>query len=150
MLNPNLIKEIPSNPAHQDLSNNTKGTIQFLWNFQQRFILIFSEEIIQYLRTFTPQVQTPWNPADAPLLLESFLNWPRMRSEASQFRGSDSLQNERNKLPSFIDRSNLFNHNKLGNNFCWNYKRECFKHSNRKISWSKSCVFSSNSWCCSL
>jgi hypothetical protein len=25
---------IPLNPAHQDLSNNTKGTFQFLQNFQ--------------------------------------------------------------------------------------------------------------------
>jgi hypothetical protein len=29
ILNPNLTKEIPLNPAHQDLSNNTKGTFQF-------------------------------------------------------------------------------------------------------------------------
>ncbi len=55
ILNPNLL-----NPAHQDLSNNTKGTIQFLGNFQLQFNLIFSEEIIQYSRTFAPQVQMPW------------------------------------------------------------------------------------------
>jgi len=30
------------------------------------------EKIIQYSRTFAPQVQTPWNQADAPLLVESF------------------------------------------------------------------------------
>ncbi len=42
--------------SHQDLSNNTKGTFQFLWNFQLRFNLIFSEEIILYSRTFAPQV----------------------------------------------------------------------------------------------
>jgi hypothetical protein len=59
MLIPNLIKEIPLNPAYQDLSNNTKGTFQFLRNSQLRFNLIFSEEIIQYSRTSTPQVQTP-------------------------------------------------------------------------------------------
>jgi hypothetical protein len=35
ILNPNLNKEIPLNRAHQDLSyNNTKGTFQFLRNFQ--------------------------------------------------------------------------------------------------------------------
>jgi hypothetical protein len=51
------------NPAHQDLSNNTKGTFQFLWNFQPWFDLIFSEKIIQYLRTFALQVQTSWNQA---------------------------------------------------------------------------------------
>ncbi len=33
ILNPNLTKWIPFNPAHQDLSNNMKGTFQFLWNF---------------------------------------------------------------------------------------------------------------------
>jgi hypothetical protein len=37
ILNPNLTKEIPLNPAHQDLSNNTKGTFQFLQNFQLQF-----------------------------------------------------------------------------------------------------------------
>jgi len=36
-----------------------KGTFQFLQKFQLRFNLIFSEEIIQYSRTSTPQVQTP-------------------------------------------------------------------------------------------
>jgi hypothetical protein len=35
ILNPNLDKSIPLNPAHQDLSNNTKATFQFLRNFQQ-------------------------------------------------------------------------------------------------------------------
>jgi hypothetical protein len=59
VLNPNLTKKIPLNPAHQGLSNNTKGTFQFLRNFQLQFNLIFSEEIIQYSRTFAPQVQTP-------------------------------------------------------------------------------------------
>jgi len=34
--------------SHQDLSNNTKGTFQFLRNVQLQFNLIFSEEIIQY------------------------------------------------------------------------------------------------------
>jgi hypothetical protein len=48
ILDPNLTKEIPSNSAHQNLSNNTKGSFQFLRNFQLWFNLIFSEEIIQY------------------------------------------------------------------------------------------------------
>jgi hypothetical protein len=60
-LNPNLTKQIPLNPAHQDLSNNTKDTFQFLRKFQLRFNLIFSEEIIQYSRTFAPQLQMSWN-----------------------------------------------------------------------------------------
>jgi hypothetical protein len=44
----------------------------FYQNFQLRFDLIFSEEIIQYSRTFALQVQTPWNQAHAPFLIESF------------------------------------------------------------------------------
>jgi hypothetical protein len=44
--------QIPLNPAHRDLSDNTKGTSQFLWNFQLRFNLIFSEEIIQHFGAF--------------------------------------------------------------------------------------------------
>ncbi len=50
-------RQTPSNPDHQDLSNNTKGKFQFLRNFELRFDLIFSVEIIQYLRTFALQVQ---------------------------------------------------------------------------------------------
>jgi len=69
----NLIKEIPLNPAHQDLSKNTKGTFQFLQNFQMQFNVIFNEEIIQSSRTFALRVQMPWNEAHAPLLIESFL-----------------------------------------------------------------------------
>jgi hypothetical protein len=53
------INSIESNPAHQDLSNNTKGTFQFLRNFQLPFNLIFSQEIIQYSRTSAQEVQTP-------------------------------------------------------------------------------------------
>jgi hypothetical protein len=83
ILNPNLIELIPLNPAHQDLSNNTKGTFQFLQKFQLLFNLIFSEKIIQYSRTFALQVQTPWNQAHAPLPLESLSTRPRMWSEAS-------------------------------------------------------------------
>jgi hypothetical protein len=30
ILNPNLAKSIPLNPAHQDISNNTRATFQFL------------------------------------------------------------------------------------------------------------------------
>jgi len=31
---------------------------------------MFSEEIIQYSRTFAPQVQMSWNQAHAPVLIE--------------------------------------------------------------------------------
>ncbi len=91
--------------SHQDLSSNTKSRYQFLRHFQLPFNLIVSEEIIQYSRTFAPQVQTPWNQADAPLLLKSFPKTPRTRSEASWFGGSHWYkQNKTNQLPSFIDR----------------------------------------------
>jgi len=100
-----LPNKIPLNPAHQDLSNNYKGTFQFLLSFQLWFNLIFSEEIIQYSRTSTPQVQTPWNQANAPLLLKSFPKGPRTQSEASQFSGSYKYgKNKSNKLPPFKDR----------------------------------------------
>jgi hypothetical protein len=70
-------KSYQMNSAHQDLSKNTKGTFQFLRNFQLRLDLIFSEEIIQYSRTFALQVQTSWNQAHAPLLVKNFPKTPR-------------------------------------------------------------------------
>jgi hypothetical protein len=86
ILNPNLTKWL-LNPAHQDLSNNIKGTFQLLWNFQLWFNLIFREEIIQYSRTFALQVQTLRIQAHAPLLVKSLPNTPRTWSEASRFGG---------------------------------------------------------------
>jgi hypothetical protein len=76
-LNPNLTKQIPLNPFYQGRSSNTKGTFQFFQNLWLQFNLIFSEKIIQYSRTFAPQVQTSWNQARAPLLIESFSKTPR-------------------------------------------------------------------------
>jgi len=62
------------------------------------------KKIIQYSRTFAPQVQTSWNQADAPLLLESFPKRPRTQFEASRFGGSHKHEkNKTNKQPSFID-----------------------------------------------
>jgi len=98
ILNPNLTKLIPLNPAHQDLSNNTKDTFQFLRNFQLWFNFNFSEDIIQYSRTFAPQVQTSWNQAHAPLLVKSFPKAPRTQSEASWFGETHSYKT--NYLPS--------------------------------------------------
>jgi len=42
-----------------------------------QFNLIFSEEIIQYSRTFAPQVHMSWNQSHAPLLVKSFPKTPR-------------------------------------------------------------------------
>jgi len=66
--------------------------------------LLFSEEIIQYSRNFTSEVQTSWNQANAPLLIESFPKTPRTQSEASRFSGSHNQKTKQNKLPSCIDR----------------------------------------------
>jgi hypothetical protein len=53
ILNPNLTtNKFHYNLVHQDPSNNTKCTFQFLRNFQVWFNLILSEKIIQYSRTF--------------------------------------------------------------------------------------------------
>jgi hypothetical protein len=54
--------------------------------------------------TFAWQVQTPWNQAHAPLLIESFPKTPTTQSEASQCSGSHNYKTKQNKLPSFIDR----------------------------------------------
>jgi len=67
-----------------------------------RFNLIFSEEIIQYSRTFAPQVQTSWKQACAPLFIKSFPKTPRTRSEASQFSGSHNYKTKQNKPPSSL------------------------------------------------
>jgi hypothetical protein len=97
----NLTNKIPSNPAHQDLANNTNGTFQFLRIiFQLQFNLIFGEESIQYSRTFTPQVQMSWNQVHAPLPVESFPKAPRTWSEAYWFSGSHNFKTKENKVPS--------------------------------------------------
>jgi hypothetical protein len=101
ILNPNLTESISLNPTHQVLSNNTKGTFQFLWNFQLLFNLIFNEKIIQYSRTFALQVQTSGNQAHAPLLFESFPKTSRTWYEASGFSGS---HNYKTKQTTFLHR----------------------------------------------
>ncbi len=99
ILNPNLTKKIPLNPTHQDLSNNIKGTFQFVQNVQLWFNLIFSEKIIQYSKTFALQVQTSWKQAHAPLLTKRFPKIPRTQSKASWFDGSC---NSKTKQTTFL------------------------------------------------
>jgi len=67
--------------------------------FSATTYLIFSEEIIQYSRTFGPQVETSWNQAHATLLVESFPKTARTRSEASRFGGS---HNYKTKQTTFL------------------------------------------------
>ncbi len=88
ILNPNVTKWILLNPAHHDLSNYTKATFQFLWNFQLWLNLILTEEIVQYSRTFASQVWMSWNQAHAPLLVKGFPKTSRTWSEASWLGGS--------------------------------------------------------------
>jgi hypothetical protein len=76
--------------------------VQFLQNFQLQFNLNFSEEIIQYSRTFAREVQMPLNQAHAPLLIKSFPKTPRMRSEACRFSGSRKYK--QNKQTTFLHR----------------------------------------------
>jgi hypothetical protein len=68
---------------------------------QLQFILIFSEEIIQYSRTFASQVQTAWNQGHSPLLIESFPKTPRTRSETPWFSRS---HNYKTKQTTFLHR----------------------------------------------
>jgi len=68
-----LIKNFQENQRH----------VPIPWNLQLQFNLVFNEKIIQYSRNFAPQVQTSWNQAHAPLIIESFPKTPRMQFEAS-------------------------------------------------------------------
>ncbi len=65
---------------------NSKGTFQFLQNFRLWFSLIFSEEIIQYSRTFAPQVQNKcMEPSPCtPPCRKSFPETSKTWSETSQ------------------------------------------------------------------
>jgi hypothetical protein len=56
------------------------------------------KEIIQYSRTFAPQVQTTWNQANAPLF--SILQHPG----SVDLITTEQNKTKQNKLPSFIDR----------------------------------------------
>ncbi len=84
-----------------------------LWNFQLQFLICFSVKKksfnIQELFALLLQVQTPWNQANAPLLLlQSFPKRPRTWSEASQFTGSHHQykqnKTKQNKQTTFLHR----------------------------------------------
>jgi hypothetical protein len=105
ILNRNFTKYIPLNLTRQDLSNNTKGTFHFLRNFQLRFNLIFSEEIIQYSRTFAPQVQMSWKPSPCTPPPRPELSFQRHKEhDPNQPSSVDLITTIQNKLSSFIDR----------------------------------------------
>ncbi len=85
-------------------SRNTKGTFQFVQkNFDYdlfSFHFIFSEEIIQYSRTFALPVQKSWNQAHAPLLIESFPMTPRTRTWSIPIRWTP--HNYKTKQTTFL------------------------------------------------
>jgi hypothetical protein len=92
---------MPLNPVHQDLSSNTNRTFQFLWNFQLRFNLIFSEEIIQYSRT----CKSPKRHGAKPMHPSLSRAFQRHREQDLKHPGSvDLITTKQNKLPSFVDR----------------------------------------------
>jgi hypothetical protein len=96
----NSIKSCSSRSFQQ----HTKGTFQFLRNFQLRFHLIFSEEIIQYSRTFAPQVQTSWNQPSPCTPSHRELSNDQKRYLKHPSSVDLISTNKTNKLPSFIDR----------------------------------------------
>jgi hypothetical protein len=104
ILNPNLTKWIPLNPAHQDLSNNTKGTFQFLWNVQRWFNLIFTEKIFNIQKLLDRMSKRHETKPMHPSSSRTFQR-PRTRSEASRFSGSIKYKQNKqtNYLPSYID-----------------------------------------------
>jgi hypothetical protein len=104
ILNPNVAKCIPLNPAHQDLSNNTKRHIPIpprfsapiLFNIQWR-----NHSLFKNFCTTSPNVMEP---SHAPLLVESFPKTPRTRSEASGFSRSHNYEAKQNKTNNFLHR----------------------------------------------
>jgi len=86
------------------LSQQYQSPFQFLRNFQLRFNWIFSEEIIQYSRTFAPQVQT-WmerSPCTAPHweLSKDTKNTIRKNPGLVDLISTKAKQNKTNYLPS--------------------------------------------------
>jgi hypothetical protein len=78
-----LIKICPTIPkAHPNSS-------YLIWIWSN---IIFNKRIIQYSRTFTPQVQTSWNQTNAPLLVKSFPKIPWTQYQAPWFGGSHSYK----------------------------------------------------------
>jgi len=95
-------------PAHQDLSNNTKGTFQFLPNLQLWFNLINfqwrNHSIFKNFCTTSPNIMEP-SPCTPPC--GELSNDTKNMIWSIPFRRISQLQNKtkQNKLPSFIDTS---------------------------------------------
>ncbi len=92
ILNPNLTKSILLDPAHQDLSNNTKGSE------------IFSDEIIQYSRTFAPQVERSWNQAPPSRELSKRFQRHHQEHDLRHPGPVDLVPTKQNKQTTFLHR----------------------------------------------
>jgi hypothetical protein len=93
----NSIKSSSSRSLQQHQKEHSNSSEIFSYD-----LIEFSvKKIIQCSRTFAPQVQTTWNQARAPLLVESFPKTPRTQSEASWFGGS---HNNKTKQTTFLHR----------------------------------------------
>jgi hypothetical protein len=88
--------------SSSSLSNNTKGTFRILRNFQLWLNLILGEKIIQYSRTFAPQVQTSWNQAHAPLLVMRAFQRPQEHD--LKHPGFGGSHNYKTKQTTFLHR----------------------------------------------
>jgi hypothetical protein len=104
ILNPNLTKQIPLSPAHQDLSNNTKVRFQFLQNFQLRFDLISvkkSFNIQELLHSKSKRHRTkPMHPSLSRAYQEHDLKHP----SSVDLITTKQNKTKQIKLPSFIER----------------------------------------------
>jgi hypothetical protein len=100
-------KSYEINPAHQDLSNNTKGTFQFLRNFQLWFNLLFKN-----FCTTSPNVMepSPWTPPGQELSKDT-----KNTIWSILVQRSRNYKTKQNKLPSFIDRYIVFKSSRGGN-----------------------------------
>ncbi len=65
-------KSYQINPIKSCSSTSFQEHQTHIPKFSATINLMFSEEIIQYSRTFALQVQTSWNQAYAPFLIKSF------------------------------------------------------------------------------
>jgi hypothetical protein len=94
------------NPAHQDLSNNTKCTFQSLRNFQLGFNLIFSEEINHILELLHHKSKHHETKLVHPSSLIAFQR--DQECDLKYLRLVDLISTNKTKQTTFIDRCTFF------------------------------------------
>jgi len=77
---PNKFHEIPLLKIFSRTPKAHSNSSEIFNYYLILFHFIFSEEIIQYSRTFALPVQKSWNQDHAPLLIKSFPKTPRTRT----------------------------------------------------------------------